>query len=256
MATNLGRATIARNAPPRDGSSVSVPGTETAARPVRALRNLFWVRLAVVLVVAASPGALFAQIESVRNLAHSQLSVIALASGYPPSPVGRLLVADVRVASLPKLRLFRVWQDLVSEYDQVLVGAIGDTIFPLGGFSCPDVRAVAAAWEGTGDQDLIELSQTLALALDPNGAEQVVFPFVDAKSGIALAWRRAVSTTWDRDSSWHNASSFVVRTTVLSQLHRDGKAWTPYVYVFAYNTTGQILAWWRNAPGIDFSEPH
>lgn len=120
-----------------------------------------------------------------------------------------------------------------------------------GGFTSPELDCVAH-WlrESQSMRGPIEVSQTLAILADKNGAVRafhVAKPNSAREREVREVWQQHRPENWPRDTTLQVSNGgTVVRLTMLSQQARSyEQAWTAIVYDFRFDSDERFITWSR-----------
>lgn len=191
----------------------------------------------------------------------SQLIMRQVVAGQARTEIALQTSSQPTLAAADAIRLVRVvgvadgldlWRaTLPSDHSHpYLLATLNGAVVRLGGFTAPELRAVASRFASGGldTQRVRARSEQLALLADPNGAVQWVYVTKADQPGygstVVSAWRKRAPKDWPRDTVLATQAGWFAQLTLLSRDTRSFTLhWVPLALSFEFDRDGQLLAW-------------
>jgi hypothetical protein len=211
------------------------------------------------LVLNGTPGVLSAQLPDtaleaalrrvVAAQATSDLALISQRGGGAITPNAVAISAGPTTGSGIRTWRATVWS--MSHWPPYLLASRDSGPIRLGGFPAPELQEVFSGprRQSLSADDVAAFARDLAVLLDPNGAEALVFPAAHDSSSRSVAvvarWKQAKPATWPGDAIVAGEDGgYSIRLTALSkETWTQGEPWLPIAYSFEIGPGGQVLGW-------------
>ena len=212
-------------------------------------RAFFFVEWASVMIGAQVLGAQATDATAAIRLAAVQIAVERSTAGLPvPQPLESQQFSVETLHYPFRLKIQRLTPWVLPHWHPYTVAIGPHGVHPLGGFSGPDLLALAAEAELTAgsDAEAKQVAKLLAALADPNGSGEILF-HQDSLSDSAtrLLWSRAARIGFPPDTIEHvQGGGIRVRLTVLSALPRQFPAAKQIVTLaFEFSASGRLTGW-------------